>query len=471
MSTAEIEVRPTLGAVRPRLVLTALMLVIASFQLQATMLSPALGDMATRLHTNGGVIGWSSTVFLAVSAALAIFFPPLADKIGRRRVLLISVALMVAGTLIVLVTSSVLWLMIGRALQGFCGATFALGNLTLRAILDPRKYGFYIALVGAINSGVAGFDTLLGGVLVDAAGYKSIFVVILALEVLALIAVLLWVPETRVAAAERMDWPGAITLTLSLWALNMALTFGFGTQGWGNPWTLAAIIVGLLAAVCFVLVEKTSSNPLVPLAELVQRSTLGQLGSTFFALASAFSVLVFLLPMLSQDPINGFGMSGTLSALMYLTPFSLLGWALAPAIGKVAPTIGYRLVLRIGLAGSSLLIGAMLLGLHSRWLLFALALGMGATWAAASSTCLNALGVLYASPARPGVLPGLNSAAFNMGAGVGIGIMASVLASASAHQDPTGGYHKALLLGLVMSLLALGCSLILPGRENAEEKI
>ena len=91
----------------PPLVLVAIMLVIASFQLNATMLSPAIGDMATRLGTNAGVIGWSSMLFLSVAAGLAIFFPPLADKIGRRTSLLISVAFMVIGTVLVIVSDSV----------------------------------------------------------------------------------------------------------------------------------------------------------------------------------------------------------------------------------------------------------------------------------------------------------------------------------------------------------------------------
>ncbi|WP_168583600.1 MFS transporter [Gephyromycinifex aptenodytis] len=471
MSTGVI-VTPARGrTLNPPLILAALMVVIASFQLQATMLSPAIADMAARLQTNAGVIGWSSTVFLAVSAGLAIFFPPLADKIGRRKVLLLSVALMTLGTLLVLVTNSVLMLMIGRALQGFCGATFALANLTLRSILDPKRYGFYISLVGAINSGVAGIDTLLGGMIVDAWSYKGIFLVILILEAAALAMVLLFVPETTIPAAARMDWAGAITVTASLWSLNMALTLGFGTYGWSHPWTLILLAAGLVLMVVFLRVEKHAPAPLIPLAELRQRATLGQLGTTFFALASAFSVLIYLVPTIALDPVHGFGMSGTRSALMYLTPFSLLGWALSPLVGKIAPRVGYRLVLRVGLTGSAAMLACMwAFGMRSPWLLFALALGMGASWAAMSSTCLNALGVLYASPHRPGVLPGLNSAAFNLGAGVGIGVMASIVAGASTG-DAVAGYRAAMLVGLLCALLSLGCSMLLPGRENEDEKI
>ncbi|MDR2565415.1 MAG: MFS transporter [Bifidobacteriaceae bacterium] len=455
---------------RPPLVLAALMCVIGAFQLNATMLSPAIGDMADRLHTNAGVIGWSSTVFLAVSAALAILLPPYADKIGRRRALISSVAMMILGTVIALVAPNTLWLMIGRGLQGFCGATFSLGNLTLRAILEPRKFGAYMGLVAAINSGVAGIDTLAGGMITDAFGYRGIFGVILLVEVAAVILVFRWVPETRVAAAASMDWPGALSMTGALWALNMVLTLGFSETGWTSPWTVGLFGAAVVLAICFVVRERRTPQPLIPLSVLAQRQIWGLLGTTFFTLASAFSVLLFALPALSQDPA-GFGMGGTVSALMFLTPFSLLGWLLAPAAGWLAPRVGYRLVLRFGLAGTLLLSVGMVAGLGSKWALFALSLLMGATYSAATNTALNALGVLYAPPERPGVLPGLNDAAYNIGAGIGMGVMASVVASAVANGDATGGYRTALVIGAIASAAALGFSFALPGRATADEKV
>lgn len=128
--------------ISPVLVLISFMLVTSSFQLNATMLSPAIGDMATRLNTNPGVIGWSSTVFLSVAAALAVFFPPLADKIGRKKVTSISVAVMVVGTLIVLFTNSPSLLIVGRALQGFAEPLLPWGTLLFGQFSIQRSTGF-----------------------------------------------------------------------------------------------------------------------------------------------------------------------------------------------------------------------------------------------------------------------------------------------------------------------------------------
>lgn len=458
----------------PPLVLVAIMLVIASFQLNATMLSPAIGDMATRLGTNAGVIGWSSMLFLSVAAGLAIFFPPLADKIGRRTSLLISVAFMVIGTVLVIVSDSVWLLMVGRFLQGFCGATFALGNLTLRTILPAKKYGFYLGLVAAINSGVAGIDTLAGGLIVDFAGYKGIFCTILVIEILAIVGVILWVPETKVPAAQKMDWGGALSLTGCLWSANMMLTFGFGSWGWMSSYTLTALACSIIFGAVFVYFESHAAFPLLPLSELLNRHTWGLATTTLFTMASAFSVLIYLVPAVAQDIHAGLGMGGTVSALMYLMPFSLVGWFFAPFVGKLAPKWGYRVMLRLGLAGSIVLLFALVvMGFQNRWALFGIAVLMGLTFSALSNTTLNAMGVLYASASRPGVLPGITSAAFNLGAGIGTGIMSSMVASSVAVSGSAlVGYHHAALVGCVCACVALVFAFVLPAKHTqAGEKI
>lgn len=462
---------PVGKGVNPPLILTSLILVIASFQLNATMLSPAIGDMSEALGTNAGVIGWSTTIFLAVSAALAILLPPYADSLGRRKALNLSVTMMIVGTLIALFAPNAFFLILGRGLQGFCGATFALANLTLRSILSPKKYGKYLGIMAAVNSGVAGVDTLAGGLIVDWVGYRGILVVILLLEVIALAGVVFSIPETKILAAQKMDWFGALTMTGTLWSLNMVLTFGFGTLGWTSAWTIAFALASVISALAFIYAEKRAVYPLVPLGILAQKQFWGLLLTTFFTLASAFALLIFLIPALSQDVDNGFGMSGTVSALMYLTPFSLLGWIIAPLIGILAPNVGYRLLLRFGLLGTFVLSLGMCFSLHSRWILFILALLMGITYAAASNTTLNGLGILYSIPERPGVLPGMNSAAFNMGASVGIGIMASLVFSANASGQGVAGYRYALIVGTIFSALAFLFSLVLPAKEMSEEKI
>ena len=142
--------------VKPVLVLTALVVAVASFQLNATMLAPAIGTMAAELNTDIATIGMSSTVFSFVTAIAGLFWPPLSDIIGRKRALLLSTGILTLGSLVATLAVNVPMLMVGRAMQGACGATFALSFLVLRRVVEPKRFGRYVGIITAINAGVGG---------------------------------------------------------------------------------------------------------------------------------------------------------------------------------------------------------------------------------------------------------------------------------------------------------------------------
>lgn len=455
------------GDVKPVLVLTALAVAVASFQLNATMLAPAIGTMAAELDTDIATIGLSSTVFSFVTAIAGLFWPPLSDIIGRKRALLLSTSILTLGSLIAALAVNVPMLMVGRALQGACGATFALSFLVLRRVVEPKSFGRYVGIITAINAGVGGIDTLLGGIIADAVGFRGIFGLTLVLEIVAVVMIARWTPEVRELTTSRMDWWGIGTLTLTLVAINIGLTTAFLPGGWTEWKTWVSFVVAVMALIAFRVGEGRVANPLLPTEALSDRGVWGLLLTTFFTLASSFSVLVFVVPALTQDAVGGFGLSSTWSAIIFLMPYSLLGWITAPIFGTLAPRIGYRLVLRLGLLGSLVLTGQMVLGVSNAVMLACVVFFMGATYSAAASCALNGLGIIYAPASHPGILPGMNSAAFNFGAAVGIGIMSAVIAG-----DPgTGGYRSALIIACVFTALAFIFSLVLPAREVEGETV
>ncbi|MDA4894804.1 MFS transporter [Streptomyces sp. MS2A] len=455
------------GAVRPPLVLTALLVAVASFQMNATMLAPAVTSMTTELGTDAPTIGISASVFTFVAALAGLFWPPLSDGIGRRRALLVSLSVMSLGSLIAMLAVDVPMLMVGRALQGACGATFSLAFLLLREMLDARRFGRYLGIVTAVNAGVGGVDTLLGGVIADAIGFRGIFGLTLVLEILAVVLIAAWAPEVRPAGKTRMDWGGIGALTLALLGINFALSSAFSPGGWGAAATWAWFGVAAIALVAFRFIEDRVAQPLLPVRDFADRAVWGTLLTTFFTLASSFALLIFLVPTLSQDATAGFGLNGTVSALMFLVPYSLLGWATAPLVGTFAPRIGYRLLLRCGLGGSLLLATGMVLGHQNPWTLAILVFFMGATYSACAATTLNGLGIIYAPKAHPGILPGLTSTMFNFGASVGIGMLAATVA-ASPGPD---GYRQAFVVAAVLAGLALLVSFALPAREREGERV
>ncbi|TDD47903.1 MFS transporter [Saccharopolyspora elongata] len=461
---------PPRVAARPPLVLTALLVAVASFQMNATMLSPAIDNMATSLNTDVGTIGLTATVFLFVAGLAGVVLPRYSDIIGRRRALFGSIAVMAAGSLIATIAPNVEVLMAGRALQGACGATISLGILTLRDILPTKQFGRYLGILTAVNSGVAGVDTLLGGVITDTIGFRGIFGFTFALEVIAVVMIGAWVPDSE-RTGTRMDWKGAAVICLALLGLNAWLSLG-PTVGWFAPWPLACLAAGLALLVVFWLVERGQSDPLLPLPALRSRGVWGLLVTTFCTMASIFAVLTFVYPTLAQNAAAGFGYDGTTTALMFLMPYALAGWILAPLAGTLAPKIGYRKMLRIGLVGNLALIAATVFAVKSPWLLFALVALMGVSYAACAATALNGMGVIYAPKESPGILPGLNATMFNLGASVGIGVL-SGLAAQGTPEGATNpaGFTTALVVATAISAAALLASFVLPGKQSSTEKV
>ncbi|KAA5836908.1 MFS transporter [Saccharopolyspora hirsuta] len=460
----------TAPRVRPPLVLTALLVAVASFQMNATMLSPAIDDMAKSLSTDVGTIGLSATVFLFVAGLAGVVLPRYSDIIGRRRVLFGSIAVMATGSLIATLAPNVEVLMVGRALQGACGATISLGILTLRDILPTEQFGRYLGILTAVNSGVAGVDTLLGGLITDTIGFRGIFGLTFVLEVIAVVMIGAWVPDSARTGA-RMDWRGAAVICLALLGINAWLTLG-PTMGWFTGWPLACLVVGAALLPAFWLVERNQPDPLLPLRALRSRGVWGLLLTTFCTMASIFAVLTFVYPTLAQHATAGFAYDGTTTALMFLMPYALAGWILAPLAGSWAPRIGYRNMLRIGLVGNLLLIAATTFAVSSPWLLFALVALMGVSYAACAATALNGMGVIYAPKESPGILPGLNATMFNLGASVGIGILSGLVAKGTPDgaSDPAG-FTTALVVATVISAAALVASFVLPGKAGSAEKV
>lgn len=448
--------------------LIALLVAVTSFQLNATMLAPAIRSMADSLRTSTADVGLGSTLFLFSAALAGIVLPPLSDRIGRRRVLVGSTAVMALGSLVSTVANNVVTLDAGRLLQGICGATIALSIVTLRQSVTVATFGRYLGILTAINSGVAGVDTLLGGVIVDTAGFRGVFAFMLVLEILAVILLARFVPEKIGRSSGPSDWLGMFLLSMALLALTLGLTFGFGTTGWAAPVTVASIIGAAVLAVGFYVRERTAAAPLLAVSVMRSRPVWSLLLTTFCTMASSFAVLLFLIPAYSQDASAGLGLDGTRSALLFLMPFSLLGWILAPVAGQLAPRFGYRAILWAGLVGNVVLLVLVSLFLHHAWLLAVCVTLMGATYSAAALTTLNGLGVLFAPPSHPGILPGLNASMFNFGASIGIGVMAASLGAASGG---AGGYRRALVIAIIFACAALVTALLMPGRSDTAEKI
>jgi MFS family permease len=140
-----------------------------------------------------------------------------------------------------------------------------------------------------------------------------------------------------------------------------------------------------------------------------------------------------------------------------------------PFSGRLAPTLGYTKMLRIGLLGSAIALAVIGIGgLKSLPLMILGAALLGILYAGTANIMLNGLGVVLSPPGNPGFLPGMNAGAFNLGAGLSFLVLPSTLAVLSTSVDMRTSYFVVVAVGFVLTLASLGASFLIPKPVSAE---
>ena len=453
-------------------VMTALLVACFAFQLNASMLSPALRLMAKELKTTDDVIGLTQTVFFTAAALFSLFLPRLGDMIGRRKLLTGMMALTAVGcalSALAGMTGSMALLFVGRVIQGVAGPTVPVCLIMLRvAVPDPKRYGTLLGVITAVNGGIAGVDALAGGWLAQNFGFGSVFWTMAVIAVLAAVAVAFLTDESLVPGDHRMDWTGTIALVVAVGAL-LTIFKELAKLSNANFWLVAGLfLLAALSAVAFWIQEERTSQPLVATVYLKSRSTWALLLTTTLTMTGVFAVMNGLVPGLAQNTGYGPGLGTDVVSFWTLTPYAIAGLLMGPVSGTLAGRFGYRKVLRVGLLGTGIGLGAILAISPSATpvLLLAVNVFVGITYAGMSNIMLNGLGVVLSPSDNPGYLPGLNAGAFNLGAGISFAILPAVSVALGSGLD---GFQGAVITGLVLLALAFASSLLIPAPAVEKE--
>lgn len=446
-------------------VMTALLVACFAFQLNASMLSPALVLMEKELNTTAAMIGLTQTVFFTAAALFSLFLPRLGDMIGRRKLLTSMMVLTAVGCVISAlagVTGSVALLFIGRTIQGVAGPTVPLCLIMLRvAVPDPKRYGTLMGVITAINGGIAGVDAIAGGWLAQNFGFDSVFWTMAVIAVIAAFAVRFLTDESTVDQPQPMDWLGTFYLVVAVGSALIAINEIAKLQN--ANWL---VVIGLIiaAAIFFVLFwrqEGNTEHPLVTRHYLSSRSTWALLLTTVLTMTGIFAIMNGIVPSIAQDTKFGAGLGADVVSFWTLTPYALAGLVMGPVAGTLAGRFGYRRVLRYGLIGALISLAILMFTMNgaAAWVLLLVSILAGLTYAGTVNIMLNGLGIVLSPSDNPGYLPGLNAGAFNLGAGISFAVLYAVMTSLGGGY---GGHLGAIITGAVLLLLALGTSFLIP---------
>ncbi|SDS69992.1 Major Facilitator Superfamily protein [Streptomyces sp. TLI_053] len=314
----------------------------------------ALPDMAARLGSSTGSAQWMLNAFNVTFAALPLAAGGLADRFGRRRVLLTGIALVGAMSLLVALSPSMALADAARAVQG-CGAAAVLasGAAVLAHATSGRRRQLAFGILGtSFGTGLA-IGPPLAGVLVELAGWRSVFLLVAVMSVPAWLCATR-APESRNPAGTALDLAGPAAFTAGLAFLSLAFVRA-GAAGWAAPGTLLLLAAAVALVVLFAAVEVRLGERAMFDVRLFRRPEFAALVCQPFTVTLGFVVLLVYLPAYLQGVA---GRSTSASGLLLL-PMTAPVLLLPLAAARLAARTSVRAVLTA--ASVLIMVGALLL--------------------------------------------------------------------------------------------------------------
>jgi EmrB/QacA subfamily drug resistance transporter len=393
--TPSIAEDPALGlSQRAKLeILGAVLLGMFLAALDQTIVGPVLPKIIGELN-GSDYYTWAVTIYLLTSTVTVPIWGKLSDLYGRKPIFMGGIGLFLVGSALSGLSQEMWQLVLFRGIQGLgAGALFPIALAVIGDLFTPAERGKYQGFFGLVFGVAFILGPLIGGFLTDTFSWHYIFFVNLPIGAIALVVIWRLLPNIRHAErAGRIDWLGVVTLTLGLVPLLIGFTVA-ETNGFGDPYFWAWAGAGLFFLAVFVLVERRSPEPIIPLRLFRNRTFSWSMVSIFFA-TFGFGAVIIFLPfyfLIVQ------GATTTESGYRFL-PF-MFGLILSSiASGQIVSRTGkYKPVILVGL--TTLIIGMALLTqlrvgtddlVLAGWM-FVAGLGIGPTFAVFTIVVQNAV--------------------------------------------------------------------------------
>jgi EmrB/QacA subfamily drug resistance transporter len=403
--------------------------------LDNTVANVALPSIGRDLHTTGKALQWVVAAYVIMRGCLLLSAGALGDRYGRRRLFQAGLVVFGVGSALCSAAPSAGTLIAARVLQAVGGSVLVPSSLALITAAFPQRADRARAIgVWSATTGVStGLGPVVGGVLVQGVGWRSVFWINLPIVGAAIALAARNVPESRDPGARPLDLPGQALVIVLL----VALTSGFieASDGdWTSGLVLGLLGLALVALAGFVALERRRENPLLDPALFRNPAFAGSAAIAVLAFI-AFAGFLFVNVLFLQE-VRGY--SPVQSGLM-LIPSTLFNVVLAPLSGRITAVRGPRLP--VVLAGLLMAAGTLILAFAGRTvpvgvLLAAYALiGSGVGLVNAPITDAAVAGL---PAARAGVAGAITSAFRQVGNALGVALLGSLAFTGFAAALPAG---------------------------------
>jgi EmrB/QacA subfamily drug resistance transporter len=432
--------------------------------LDATIVNVALPSIQRGLRFSPANLAWVVNAYTLVFGGFLLLGGRASDLLGRKRLFMAGIALFSLASLFNGLAQSSTMLIVGRGVQGLGAALLSPAALSIitTTFTDTQERTRALGVWSAIAAGGGAVGLLLGGILTDLASWPWIFIVNVPVGIVALLATLRLVPESRVEMGHRtFDVAGAVTVTSGLVILVYAIIKA-QAWSWGSSRTIALVVASAVILAAFIAIERRSKAPLVRLS-IFRVRTLAVADVVLLLVASGLFGMFFFASLYVQE-ILGYSPLKAGLAFLPVTAGIVIGAGLAQPLTR---RVGLR-----NLAVAGVLIAAAGLAVltqlpvHGSYLgdlmsgLFPMSIGMGLTFVPIT---LLATGGVRADDA--GLASGLFNTSQQVGGSLGLAILSTLAASQTAsllsasHASPASiaglaarvsGYHVAFLAASLM---------------------
>jgi EmrB/QacA subfamily drug resistance transporter len=448
--------------VHPNVILAVLSLAGAVYAVLSSAVIPALPTLQHDLHASETGVTWLLTGFLLSASVGTAIIGKLGDMYGKQRLLVWTLVVLCAGTLLAALSESLPTLIVARVIQGVAGGIFPLAFAIARDEFPADRVAGSIGLMSAILGVGGGLGLVVGGLIDEHLSWHWVFWLPLPIMVAAAACAWRYIPESPVRAPGRVNWAAAALMSAGLSAVLIAIA-QTTAWGWTGAKTLALLGSGLVICAAWILVELRSSNPLIDMAMMRVRGVWTANLAAFLVGAGLYAWFL-LLPQLAQLPTStgfGYGLS-VVAAGLYLLPCALGMGVLGSLAGRVQRRFGARRALVAGAAVSAVACGW--LAVTSRhplaMLVSSLLLGIGIGLAFAA---LGNLIVQAVPPHQTGVASGMNTVLRTLGGALGGQIAATFVAAATLRGLPAlTGFTTTFAMASLFLACCAAVALLIP---------
>jgi EmrB/QacA subfamily drug resistance transporter len=453
--------------ISPTKILAVLSLAALAYSVLSSAVIPALPTFQRSLHTSETGVTWLLTGFLLSASVGTAIIGKLGDMHGKKRLLVWTLLILAAGTLLAAVSSSLAVLIVARLIQGVAGGIFPLSFSIARDEFPADRVAGSIGLMSAILGIGSGLGLVVGGLIDEHLSWHWLFWIPLPAMVLAAVCTWRYIPESRVRSPGRVNWVAAALLTTGMSGLLLAIA-QTTAWGWTDPRTLALLAAGLAVCAVWIVVEVRSGNPLIDMTMMRVRGV-WTANLAAFLLGGGLYAWFLLIPQFAQLPTStGFGYGASVVAAgLYLLPCAVGMGVLGSLAGRVERRFTSRRALIAGAAISAVACGWLTLtSRHPYDMLVSSALlgvGIGLAFSALGNLIVQAV-----PPSQTGVASGMNTVLRTLGGALGGGIAATFVAGRVVHGLPAlAGFTATFAMAALFLAGCVVAGLLIPAPARA----